>query len=231
MGLNCARAKSPTTISAAKSAPAIGALKVAAMPAAAPQPTMVRIWLAETLSICPMVEPSAEPIWTIGPSRPTEPPLPIEMAEASALTADHPRADHAPPQRHGGDHLGDAVPLGLAGEEVDERAHDQPARRGNQQPPVPGEALRHRQGVRGLREQALFEEARDPLDPLEERRLHEADQEAEDDGAQGARQAARHRHGHHEEVARRSRAQLGSGRRRDGRCSPCPAILLWAGAC
>ncbi len=57
------------------------------MPAAAPQPTMVRSWLAETLSICPMVEPSAEPIWTIGPSRPTEPPLPIEMAEASAFTA------------------------------------------------------------------------------------------------------------------------------------------------
>ncbi len=34
-----------------------------------------------------MLEPSAEPIWTIGPSRPTEPPEPMQIAEASALTA------------------------------------------------------------------------------------------------------------------------------------------------
>jgi hypothetical protein len=42
MGLSWATAKLPTTISAAKRAPAIGALNVAEMPAAAPQPTMVR---------------------------------------------------------------------------------------------------------------------------------------------------------------------------------------------
>jgi hypothetical protein len=42
IGLNCETAKSPRMISAAKSAPAIGALKVAEMPAAAPQPTTVR---------------------------------------------------------------------------------------------------------------------------------------------------------------------------------------------
>ena len=46
MGESCATAKLPTTTSAAKSAPAMGALKVAATPAAAPQPTMVRSWLA-----------------------------------------------------------------------------------------------------------------------------------------------------------------------------------------
>ena len=34
-----------------------------------------------------MTEPSAEPICTIGPSRPTEPPEPMHSAEASALTA------------------------------------------------------------------------------------------------------------------------------------------------
>ena len=36
--------------------------------------------------ICPSVEPSAEPIWMIGPSRPTDAPLPIAMAEARDLT-------------------------------------------------------------------------------------------------------------------------------------------------
>ena len=34
-----------------------------------------------------MVEPNAAPIWTIGPSRPTEPPVPMQIAEASDLTA------------------------------------------------------------------------------------------------------------------------------------------------
>ncbi len=87
IGLSCATAKLPTTTSAAKSAPAMGALKVAATPAAAPQATITRSWLAGTRSSWPIDEPSADAIWTIGPSRPTEPPEPIEMAEASALTA------------------------------------------------------------------------------------------------------------------------------------------------
>ena len=42
IGVNWVTAKSPTMISAAKIAPAMGALKVAEMPAAAPQPTSVR---------------------------------------------------------------------------------------------------------------------------------------------------------------------------------------------
>ena len=33
------------------------------------------------------VDPSAEPIWMIGPSRPTDPPPPMHNAEANALTA------------------------------------------------------------------------------------------------------------------------------------------------
>ena len=33
-----------------------------------------------------MLDPSADPIWTIGPSRPTEPPEPMHSAEASDLT-------------------------------------------------------------------------------------------------------------------------------------------------
>ncbi len=32
-----------------------------------------------------MVDPSAEPIWTIGPSRPTDPPEPMQTPEASIL--------------------------------------------------------------------------------------------------------------------------------------------------
>ena len=36
---------------------------------------------------CPSAEPIAEPIWTIGPSRPTEPPEPMQSAEASDLTS------------------------------------------------------------------------------------------------------------------------------------------------
>jgi hypothetical protein len=86
IGPSCATAKLPTMISAANRAPAMGALKVAATPAAAPQPTIVRSWLAGTRSSWPIEEPSADPIWTMGPSRPTEPPDPIEIAEASAFT-------------------------------------------------------------------------------------------------------------------------------------------------
>ena len=36
--------------------------------------------------IWPSVEPSAEPIWMIGPSRPTEAPVPMASAEASDFT-------------------------------------------------------------------------------------------------------------------------------------------------
>ena len=35
----------------------------------------------------PIVEPKVEPICTIGPSRPTEPPVPMQIAEASDFTA------------------------------------------------------------------------------------------------------------------------------------------------
>ncbi len=35
--------------------------------------------------ICPIVDPKDAPIWIIGPSRPIDPPLPMESAEASDL--------------------------------------------------------------------------------------------------------------------------------------------------
>ncbi len=85
MGVNCATAKSPRRISTENMAPAMGALKAAAIPAAAPHPTRVCMRLREHLNHWPKVEPMAEPIWTMGPSRPTEPPDAMVMAEATAL--------------------------------------------------------------------------------------------------------------------------------------------------
>ncbi len=63
-----------------------GALKVALMPAAAPQATRTRSFGPGIRASCPRLEARAEPICTIGPSRPTEPPAPMHSAEASALT-------------------------------------------------------------------------------------------------------------------------------------------------
>ena len=56
------------------------------MPPAAPQATSSRSRSSGTRTARPSVEPSAEPICTIGPSRPTDPPPPMHSAEASALT-------------------------------------------------------------------------------------------------------------------------------------------------
>jgi hypothetical protein len=67
---------SRSTISKPKNRPVIGALKVAAIPPAAPQATMIRSRLSDIRTSCPSVEASAEPICTIGPSRPTDPPTP-----------------------------------------------------------------------------------------------------------------------------------------------------------
>ena len=69
-----------------KNTPVIGALNVAEMPPAAPQATMIRIRFSGSRTHWPTLEASAEPICTIGPSRPTEPPDPMHSAEASDLT-------------------------------------------------------------------------------------------------------------------------------------------------
>jgi hypothetical protein len=79
-------AKSDKISSMAKNTPASGALNVAAIPPAAPQATTTRIRSSFSRASEPRVEPRAEPICTIGPSRPTEPPPPMHIAEASALT-------------------------------------------------------------------------------------------------------------------------------------------------
>ena len=79
-------------ISIANRTPPIGVLKVAAMPAPAPAESRVIFWPVESPITCEKAEPSAEPIWMIGPSRPTDAPEPIESAEARDLiTATTPR--------------------------------------------------------------------------------------------------------------------------------------------
>jgi hypothetical protein len=79
-------------ISTANSTPPSGVLKVAAMPAPAPAAISVIFCPGDRWIHCEKAEPSADPIWMIGPSRPTAAPEPIEIAEASDLmTATMPR--------------------------------------------------------------------------------------------------------------------------------------------
>ncbi len=74
------------TISNPKKSPVRGALNVAAIPPAAPQATMIRRRDSDIRTTWPRLDARADPIWTIGPSRPTEPPVPMQIAEARALT-------------------------------------------------------------------------------------------------------------------------------------------------
>ena len=62
------------------------ARNVAEMPPAAPI-TGRRSCDSGRLNSCPVTDPRAEPIWTIGPSRPTDPPEPMHSAEASDFTS------------------------------------------------------------------------------------------------------------------------------------------------
>ena len=68
------------TTSLANSAPAMGALNEAATADATPQPSSVRKRVGVNRSRWPTQLPSIAPIWTAGPSRPTEAPQPIEIA-------------------------------------------------------------------------------------------------------------------------------------------------------
>jgi hypothetical protein len=61
-------------------------LKVAEMPPAAPQATRIRSLFSGILIHWPTLEASADPICTIGPSRPTDPPTPMHSADATAFT-------------------------------------------------------------------------------------------------------------------------------------------------
>jgi hypothetical protein len=78
--------------STANSTPPSGVLKVAAMPAPAPAAIIVIFCQRASDRLRARVEPKEAPIWMIGPSRPTEAPVPMEIAEASDfITATMPR--------------------------------------------------------------------------------------------------------------------------------------------
>ena len=70
----------------AKKTPASGALNVAAMPPAAPQATSSLMRCSSRRNAWARLDPSADPICTMGPSRPTEPPPAMHSAEATAFT-------------------------------------------------------------------------------------------------------------------------------------------------
>jgi len=108
-------------ISIAKNTPASGALNVAAMPAAAPQATSSLTRRSSRRNACARVEPSAEPICTIGPSRPTDPPPPMHSADASALTTAT-WTDAATASGDRDHHLGHTVSTRLAGEAIHQRS-------------------------------------------------------------------------------------------------------------
>ena len=68
--------------STAKTMPPIGVLNVAAMPPPVPAAISRARCRAGIATSCPSVEPKAAPTWMIGPSRPTEPPLPLNAANS-----------------------------------------------------------------------------------------------------------------------------------------------------
>ena len=65
-----------------KSIPAMGARNTPAIPAAAPHPTNIMRILGDRRKACPMFDPMALPVKTIGPSAPTDPPKPMVTEEA-----------------------------------------------------------------------------------------------------------------------------------------------------
>ncbi len=75
--------RSSISTSSVKSMPAIGALNIPAMPAAAPQPTRIISVRGDIRNHEPTFEPMAAPVYTIGPSAPTEPPKPMVIDEAT----------------------------------------------------------------------------------------------------------------------------------------------------
>ena len=83
IGSNDAIDKSTINTSRVKTSPAIGALKIPAMAAAAPHPTRRIRFFFSRWNICPRLLPMAEPVSTIGASAPTEPPKPMVIADAT----------------------------------------------------------------------------------------------------------------------------------------------------
>ena len=56
------------------------------MPPAAPHARKLMIRRGGILNHCPRLDPNEAPIWTIGPSEPADPPVPMVSADAMDLT-------------------------------------------------------------------------------------------------------------------------------------------------
>ena len=75
--------RSTISTSSVNTSPAIGALKIPAMAALAPQPTNKIIVFLSMRNNCPRLLPMAEPVRTIGASAPTDPPNPMVIPDAT----------------------------------------------------------------------------------------------------------------------------------------------------
>ena len=82
IGSNDAIVKSSINTSSVNTKPAIGALKIPAIAAEAPQPTNNITVRGSILKSLPKLLPMADPVSTIGASAPTEPPNPMVILEA-----------------------------------------------------------------------------------------------------------------------------------------------------
>ena len=77
--------RSTISTSRVNTRPAMGALKMPAMAAAAPHPTRSISVLLSILNSWPRLLPMADPVSTMGASAPTEPPKPMVSPEAMTL--------------------------------------------------------------------------------------------------------------------------------------------------
>ena len=113
--------------SIANMTPPIGVLKVAAMPAPAPAATSVMRCQGAMRTICPSVDPSAAPIWMIGPSRPTAAPVPMEQRRGERFDHRNDRPDQAFAVIDRVHHLRHAVSARFRSEIGDQEGDDQAA--------------------------------------------------------------------------------------------------------
>src|SRR5258708_322461 len=85
-GANRFMEKLPSTIKDANTAPEMGALYAAEMPEAAPQATSRRNRYGCQCEICPHFDAKVAARFTMAPSLPSDPPLPMLSREETALT-------------------------------------------------------------------------------------------------------------------------------------------------
>jgi hypothetical protein len=141
MGAKAWTAKCRSTTSSAKSAPAMGALKLAETAAATAQPSRSRPVIPSAfIRSDTQVEITAARC-TTGPSRPEDPPEPSVIIEASGRG--EPRLHLHPPivQRGALDHVGHRAHAPVGREPMQDQPHHQPARDRDQQDHEPRQAL------------------------------------------------------------------------------------------